>query len=249
MSASEALRERCLNNLTRVREGVADACRRAGRMPTDVTLVGVTKYVDAAAARVLLEVGCADLAESRPQDLWAKAAALADAEPPPRWHLVGHLQRNKVRRTLPVGALIHTLDSRRLLVAFDAEAAAADTSCEVLVEVNVSGDPARSVLYYRIAKLGRGRMPHFGSDVVDPVGLKMVGDWIAGLSAAPAADAPAPAAAAADSAPVTADDLSAAGIGKSLDSTAGAVALVRSQPKFCLVEQLLLQFCKNNTTW
>jgi hypothetical protein len=93
---------------------------------------------------VLLEVGCADLAESRPQELWAKAAALADAEPPPRWHLVGHLQRNKVRRTLPVGALIHTLDSRRLLEAIDAEAAAADTTCEVLVEVNVSGDPARS---------------------------------------------------------------------------------------------------------
>lgn len=95
-------------------------------------------------------------------------------------------------------------------------------------EVVRAGDPARSVLYYRIAKLGLGRMPHFGSDVVDPVGLKMVGDWIAGLSVAPAADSPASAAVATDSAPVTADDLSAAGIVKSLESTAGAVALVRA---------------------
>jgi putative heme-binding domain-containing protein len=87
-------------------------------------------------------------------------------------------------------------------------------------EVVRAGDPTRSVLYYRIAKLGRGRMPHFGSDVVDPVGLKMVGDWIAGLSAAPAADAPSPAAAA--------GDLSAAGIVKALESTAGAVSLVRA---------------------
>ncbi|NBW86917.1 MAG: YggS family pyridoxal phosphate-dependent enzyme [Planctomycetia bacterium] len=144
MASSETLRERCLSNLSRVRESVAEACRRAGRPPADVTLVGVTKYVDATAARCLLEAGCADLAESRPQELWAKAAALADARPEPRWHLVGHLQRNKVRRTLPVGALIHTLDSRRLLEALEAEAAAADTACEVLVEVNVSGDPARS---------------------------------------------------------------------------------------------------------
>ena len=144
MPAPDALRERCLSNLVRVRESVAEACRRAGRPVADVTLVGVTKYVDAATARLLLDAGCADLAESRPQELWAKATALSGVQPAPRWHLVGHLQRNKVRRTLPLSALIHTLDSRRLLEAIEAEAAAAGSVCEVLVEVNVSGDPARS---------------------------------------------------------------------------------------------------------
>ena len=87
------------------------------------------------------------------------------------------------------------------------------------------GDPTRSVLYYRMAKLGRGRMPHFGSEVVDPIGLKMVGDWIASLPAGPAGDAtastPAPA-------PATAADLSAAGIEQRLASTSGALALVRA---------------------
>ena len=89
------------------------------------------------------------------------------------------------------------------------------------------GDPTRSVLYYRMAKLGRGRMPHFGSEVVDPIGLKMVGDWIASLPAGPAGDAaaspltPAPA-------PAPADDLSTAGIERSLASTSGALALVRA---------------------
>jgi|LakMenEpi03Aug12_release.lakeMendotaPanAssembly.Ray.scaffolds.fasta_scaffold26397_3 pyridoxal phosphate enzyme (YggS family) len=144
MPAPDCRRERCLSNLSRVREGIAEACHRAGRPVADVTLVGVTKYVDAAAARMLLEAGCGDLAESRPQELWAKAAALAGATPAPRWHLVGHLQRNKVRRTVPLGAVIQTLDSQRLLEAIEAEAAAAGCLCEVLVEVNVSGDPARS---------------------------------------------------------------------------------------------------------
>lgn len=138
------IRERCLGNLARVREDITEACRRAGRPAAGVRLVGVTKYVDAAIARGLLEAGCADLAESRPQELWAKAAALADAAVVPRWHLVGHLQRNKVRRTVSVGAMIHTLDSPRLLAAIEAEAAAAGTTCDALVEVNLSGDPGRS---------------------------------------------------------------------------------------------------------
>ena len=75
----------------------------------------MTKYVPADVARLVVEAGCRELGESRPQALWDKAAALADL--PVRWHLVGHLQRNKVRRTLPLVAMIHSIDSRRLLEA------------------------------------------------------------------------------------------------------------------------------------
>ncbi|NDC53185.1 MAG: YggS family pyridoxal phosphate-dependent enzyme [Planctomycetia bacterium] len=133
-------------NLAAVLERIAEACRRAGRGPGDVRLVGVTKYVPAELAAALAAAGCHDLAESRPQALWEKAAALAGLDPPPRWHLVGHLQRNKVRRTIGFVTLLHSLDSRRLLAALDAEAAAAGRPCDALVEVNIAGDPGRTGL-------------------------------------------------------------------------------------------------------
>lgn len=146
MSDPESVRARVRENLARVRGRVDEACRRAGRAPADVRIVGVTKYVAADRARLLLESGCIDLAESRPQSLWEKAEALAAAAPKPRWHLVGHLQRNKIRRTLPLVSLLHSLDSRRLLDAVEAEAALAGSVCDALVEVNLTGDPARTGL-------------------------------------------------------------------------------------------------------
>jgi PLP dependent protein len=86
----------------------------------------------------LADAGCLDLGESRPQELWNKAAALADL--PIRWHLIGHLQRNKVERTLPLATLIHSVDSLRLLAAIDAAAGAAGRTVPMLLEVNISGD-------------------------------------------------------------------------------------------------------------
>ena len=139
-----AQRARCRENVSAVRGRIAAACLRAGRGEHEVRLIAVTKYVDAATTRLVAECGCLDLAESRPQQLWDKAALLADAAPPVRWHLVGHLQRNKVRRTLPLVSLVHTLDSERLLIALEAEAAASCRPCNVLVEVNLSSDTARS---------------------------------------------------------------------------------------------------------
>ena len=138
------MRDRCLANLAAVRDRVAEACRRAGRSAEDVRLIAVTKYVDTTITRLLAECGCLDLAESRPQQLWEKAAAMTDVGPLIRWHVVGHLQRNKVRRTLPVVSLIHTLDSERLLASLEAEAAISGQPCNVLVEVNLSPDAARS---------------------------------------------------------------------------------------------------------
>ena len=142
--ASDALQRRCRENLAAIRGRVAEACRRAGRPDGSVTLIGVTKYVGVETTRLLLEAGCRDLAESRPQQLWEKAAAIGDVELHPVWHLIGNLQRNKVRRTLPVVSLVHTLDSPRLLVAIEAEAAALGRPCEVLIEVNLTTDPGRS---------------------------------------------------------------------------------------------------------
>jgi len=144
MAATDELAERCRSNLAAVRDRIAAACRLAGRDPSSVWLVGVTKYVSATLTRLLLDAGCTDLAESRPQSLWAKAPVLADHRPTPRWHLIGHLQRNKIRRTLPLVSLVHSLDSLRLLEAIEAEAASAGLVCDALVEVNLAGDPART---------------------------------------------------------------------------------------------------------
>lgn len=135
---------RLLTNLARVRERVAAACEQASRRVEEVRIVGVTKYVDAADTARLLACGLTDLGESRPQLLWEKAAALAEQEPAPRWHMIGHLQRNKLRRTLPMLSLLHSLDSHRLLTAVDEEAARLSRPCAALIEVNLTGAPQRS---------------------------------------------------------------------------------------------------------
>ena len=143
MSLPEDLRQRCLANYAAVQESVAEACRKAGREVNDVRIVGVTKYVSAEWAAELVRAGCRDLAESRPQLLWDKAEALA-GDRPLRWHLVGHLQRNKVRRTVGMVSLIHSVDSLRLLEAIAAEGQRIGCVSDVLVEVNLTGDAARS---------------------------------------------------------------------------------------------------------
>ena len=111
------------------------ACERAGRSRADVTLVAVTKTVGIAVTELLPALGVLDLGENRPQELWRKAAALPPAV---RWHLIGHLQRNKIERTLPLVCRVHAVDSLRLLAALEAEAARRQTTLEVLLEINAS---------------------------------------------------------------------------------------------------------------
>src|SRR5205823_37285 len=109
------------DNLVRVRENIAAAAVRSGRLANQVMLVGVTKYVESAIARLLVEADLKDLGESRPQELWRKAEAFADLRV--AWHLIGHLQRNKVRRTLPLVTCIHSVDSLPLLQEINTHAA------------------------------------------------------------------------------------------------------------------------------
>ncbi|MEX0937706.1 MAG: YggS family pyridoxal phosphate-dependent enzyme [Pirellulales bacterium] len=130
--------DRIAENLSRINERIDAAATMSGRTARDVTLVVVTKYVGLEEARAVIAAGCRQLGESRPQSLWQKTESLSD--PQVQWHLVGHLQRNKVRRTLPLVHLIHSVDSPRLLKAIDDEATQLGRRCAVLLEVNVSGD-------------------------------------------------------------------------------------------------------------
>lgn len=122
-----------------VRGRIADACRRSGRDPAGVTLVAVTKTVSARVAAAAAELGVADLGENRPQELWKKAADV----PAARWHLIGHLQRNKIDRTIPLVALVHSVDSARLLEALDAFGRKRGEPVPVLLEVNCSREESK----------------------------------------------------------------------------------------------------------
>ena len=128
-------------NLAAVRERIAAAEARSSRPSNCVLLVGVTKYVDAALGSPAGEAGLKELGESRPQELWTKAAALVDVKP--IWHLIGSLQRNKVKRTLPIADLIHSADSLRLLHEISRETTARKLLAKVLLEVNISGDETK----------------------------------------------------------------------------------------------------------
>lgn len=128
-------------NLEGVRHRIADAARRAGRDPSSVTLVAATKYVGLDAIRELVEAGCVDLGESRPQQLWEKVRGMAGISV--RWHMIGHLQRNKAKRTLPLVHLLHSADNRPLLEALDPLAHETGRRAAILLEVNISGEPAK----------------------------------------------------------------------------------------------------------
>ena len=136
------LEQRIADNVARVRQVIAEAAARSGRRAEDVTLVAVSKYVDQPEIEALLAAGCCDLGESRPQDLWRKAEQLRDR--PVRWHMIGHLQRNKARRTLPLVSLLHAGDSWRLLEAASQHLQSSGRTLDVLVEVNVSGDATKT---------------------------------------------------------------------------------------------------------
>lgn len=135
---------RIAENLAHVRSRIDAAAQRSGRTAEAIRLVAVTKYVPLEVARATVAAGCHELGESRPQQLWERAESLAADNV--RWHLVGHLQRNKVRRTLPLAHLIQSLDSLRVLEAVEREAAQLGRRVDVLVEVNVSADTEKTGL-------------------------------------------------------------------------------------------------------
>jgi pyridoxal phosphate enzyme (YggS family) len=135
-NATELLKDR----LRHVQERIAAACARVGRDPHSVRLIGVTKYTELGWVRVLHELGVEDLGESRPQQLVQRADELPTSI---RWHLIGHLQRNKVELVLPHVKWIHSVDSVRLLERIREVAGKSSLRPRVLLEVNVSGEAAK----------------------------------------------------------------------------------------------------------
>jgi pyridoxal phosphate enzyme (YggS family) len=121
-------------NAERVREEIAAAARRAGRDPDDVALLAAVKYVPLEELPALAEAGLTLLGENRAQDLEAKATA----HPELTWHFIGHIQSRKVRQIVPYAQLIHSVASESVLRQLERHGT---PETEVLVEVNVAGDP------------------------------------------------------------------------------------------------------------
>ena len=113
------------------------ACRRSGRAPGEVTLVAVSKTVPAPVVRAMAEAGQRVFGENRVQEALAK---MGQVGPPARWHLVGHLQRNKARHAVGAFDLIHAVDDLELAREIDRRAAARGLVQPVLVEVNVAAE-------------------------------------------------------------------------------------------------------------
>ncbi|MBI4607361.1 MAG: YggS family pyridoxal phosphate-dependent enzyme [Planctomycetes bacterium] len=133
-------------NLAGLRDRLAAAAGRAGRRAEDVALVAVTKYVGSGPVRLLHGLGLRDFGESTVQGLQAKREELRDLEGA-RWHMIGHLQRNKVPRALELAASIHSVDSVRLAHEISVQARRRGLAAPGLyVEVNWAREPRKSGL-------------------------------------------------------------------------------------------------------
>jgi pyridoxal phosphate enzyme (YggS family) len=132
---------RLRETVPQVRDRIARAAQRAGRTEAEVTVVAVTKGHPPEAAESAIRAGLRCLGENRVQELEAKQAAVGDG---PEWHLIGHLQRNKVKLAIPLFSLMHSLDSIRLAEALAREAEQTGVRVPVLVQVNASGEGTKS---------------------------------------------------------------------------------------------------------
>lgn len=131
---------RLREHLSRVEEGIERALQRAGRNEP-VTIVGVTKGHPVEAVQAAIAVGLKRCGENRVVELEEKVGAIGRAAT--EWHLIGHLQRNKVKRALRLFDLIHSVDSLRLAQELSAEAARGGVTVRGLAQVNVSGEETK----------------------------------------------------------------------------------------------------------
>ncbi len=157
-----AKRSPLAEKLDEVKDRIAAAATKAKREPSEVTLVAVTKTAGLEQIREILSLGVADLGENRVQQLAQRAGqvneflqrrqAFGDAAVPGavtapekiRWHMIGHLQRNKVKQVLPVVSLVHSIDSLRLAEEIDTVAEKGGKKIPVLLQVNASEESQKS---------------------------------------------------------------------------------------------------------
>ena len=127
-------------NINDVRQRIAAAASRAGRSADEITLIAVTKTADVPEIQQALAAGIAHCGESRIQDAERKIRQLSDAGLRPTWHMIGHLQRNKVKTALGIFDIIHSIDSLRLAQTVSAQA---NKNVSILIQVNIAGEETK----------------------------------------------------------------------------------------------------------
>jgi PLP dependent protein len=131
------------SNLEIVRERISRACRRVGRSPEEVTLIAVTKTVDPATIETAFKLGVRHFGENRVQEAEKKIKALSYLQPPPFWHIIGHLQSNKVNLALSLFKVFHSVDSVKLAEAIAQRARKGIPVIPVYLQVNVAAEATK----------------------------------------------------------------------------------------------------------
>lgn len=131
-------------NLENIRMRIAEAAKRAGREPEDVTLIAVSKTYPASDIEKAISYGCTDFGENKVQELMGKVEVI---ESPVNWHLIGHLQTNKVKYVVGKTKFIHSVDSLKLAQEIEKQSAKHNVVTKILLEVNVGEEVSKHGLH------------------------------------------------------------------------------------------------------
>ena len=129
-----------LENITQVKENIETACKTSGRNVEDITLIAVSKTKPVSLLEEAYETGCRDFGENKVQELCDKYEVM---EKDIRWHMIGHLQTNKVKYLIGKTALIHSVDSYKLACEIEKQAAKHDCIMDILIEVNIANEETK----------------------------------------------------------------------------------------------------------
>ncbi len=166
------------DRIDEVKDKIASSCARAGREPDEVKLVVVTKSAPLETVKQVIGLGFTDLGENRVQQLKKVAAEIetflqtetdqAGLPEKVNWHMIGHLQRNKVRQVLPLVRMIHSVDTLRLAEEIDEMAGKAGLCPRILLQINASKEPQKH-------GVAVGAVTHLAEQIVTLPNLKLVG--------------------------------------------------------------------------
>lgn len=166
------------DRLKQLNDKIASACQRAGRDPGSVKLIIVTKTAPIESVKEVIRLGFTDLGENRVQQLkkvsseinafLEQAHGRSQLPQKVNWHMIGHLQRNKVRQVLPVASLIHSVDTLRLAEEMDSAAAKLNLQAKILLQVNASGEAAKYGAAF-------GAVTHLAEQITTLRNLKLLG--------------------------------------------------------------------------
>ena len=129
-------------NLFKIQENIACAAKKSGRKAEDILLVAVTKTIPAEIMQEAFELGCTHFGENRVQELLPKYDYFGEINSP-TWHMIGHLQTNKVRSVIGKVKLIHSVDSLRLAEEINKRSSQKSLVSEILIEINIAGEDTK----------------------------------------------------------------------------------------------------------